>query len=112
MLQKECGIFGQYRVIDYYFRVEFQMRGSPHVHIFLWLENAPKYNKDNPFSRNACVKFIDEFITCSYSEINPFISFQTHKHKSQCYKTKGKNKRCRFNIPFPVFFANNHFGPI
>lgn len=111
MLQKECGIFGKYRVIDYYFRIEFQMRGSPHVHMFLWLENAPKYNKDNPFSRNASVKFIDEFITCSYNEINPYISFQTHKHKPQCYKTKGKNKRCRFNIPFPVFSQTTILDP-
>ena len=29
-------------VIDYWMRIEFQMRGSPHVHSFLWIDGAPK----------------------------------------------------------------------
>lgn len=32
--------FGKYRLIDYFRRVEFQHRGSPHCHVLLWLENA------------------------------------------------------------------------
>lgn len=33
--------FGKYRVADYFKRIEFQHRGSPHAHILLWLCNDP-----------------------------------------------------------------------
>ena len=35
------------KVNDYFYRVEFQQRGSPHIHILIWVEDAPKY-KENP----------------------------------------------------------------
>ena len=35
------------RVKYYAIRVEFQVRGSPHIHSFLWILNAPVLNKDN-----------------------------------------------------------------
>jgi hypothetical protein len=34
--------FSMYRVLDYFLRIEFQHRGSPHSYILLWLENDPK----------------------------------------------------------------------
>lgn len=30
------------KVTDYFFRVEFQMRGSPHIHCLFWVDEAPK----------------------------------------------------------------------
>ncbi|GFU18529.1 uncharacterized protein TNCV_4175361 [Trichonephila clavipes] len=33
--------FGLYRVLDYFLRIEFQHRSSPHAHVLLWLENDP-----------------------------------------------------------------------
>ncbi|CAF5065755.1 unnamed protein product, partial [Rotaria magnacalcarata] len=38
------------RLEDKYIRVEFQFRGSSHIHVFIWLNNAPKYHKNNPKS--------------------------------------------------------------
>lgn len=38
---KKFSPFGKYRVNNYFKRIEFQHRGSPHAHIFLWLDNAP-----------------------------------------------------------------------
>ena len=35
-----------YHVSEYFFRVEFQQRGAPHIHSLLWLKN--KENKDAP----------------------------------------------------------------
>ena len=29
-----------YSVSSYFYRVEFQMRGAPHIHCLVWLENA------------------------------------------------------------------------
>lgn len=40
-LKRTTGPFGKYRVIDFFRRVEFQHRGSPHCHMLLWLENSP-----------------------------------------------------------------------
>ena len=28
-------------ILDHFVRVEFQVRGSPHLHIFLWIKGAP-----------------------------------------------------------------------
>ena len=30
-------------IADYFYRVEFQQRGSPHIHALFWIENAPQY---------------------------------------------------------------------
>lgn len=35
------------KIKDFFYHVEFQQRGSPHVHCLFWVENAPKLNKDN-----------------------------------------------------------------
>lgn len=53
-----------YKITDYYWRTEFQTRGSPHVHGLLWIENAPIYDKFESNSINECTKFIDKLITC------------------------------------------------
>ncbi len=63
VLEAKNGPFGQYAIIDYYIRVEFQHRGSPHVHCLLWLKDAPEYIEGNQVSLNSCVAFIDQFIT-------------------------------------------------
>ena len=32
------GTFKDYAVVDYFWRVEFQARGSPHIHMLVWLK--------------------------------------------------------------------------
>ena len=32
---------------SYAVRVKFQVRGSPHIHSFIWILNAPKLSKDS-----------------------------------------------------------------
>lgn len=46
----------------YFYRVEFQQRGSPHVHCLFWVENAPKLLEDG---KQAVCDFIDKYVTCS-----------------------------------------------
>lgn len=55
--------FGKYRVVDYFKRIEFQHRGSPHAHILLWLANDPRetVSEDMPLT----VRLID--FLCSVS---------------------------------------------
>ncbi len=35
------------KVIDYFYRIEFQQRGSPHTHCLFWVENAPQVDRDD-----------------------------------------------------------------
>lgn len=49
------------KIKDYFYHVEFQQLGSPHVHCLFWVENSPKLNEDNDALVAA---FIDHYITC------------------------------------------------
>ena len=40
------GVLG--KVEQYYVKKEYQMRGAPHYHILLWIENAPVVGIDCP----------------------------------------------------------------
>lgn len=48
-------------ISDWFYRVEYQQRGSPHIHMLVWIENAPKCGQD---SDSIVTAFIDKIITC------------------------------------------------
>ena len=48
---------------DYFSRLEFQMRGSPHSHGLYWVENTPEFIEDCEPSEFMCCEFIDEYAT-------------------------------------------------
>ena len=52
------------KIKDYFYRVEFQQRGSPHVHYLFWVENAPTLDQHG---EEAVCEFIDKYVTCSIS---------------------------------------------
>ena len=54
------------KVIYYAICVEFQVRGIPHIHSFLWVLNAPILTKDNT---DAYVKFVDTVVRAYVPEI-------------------------------------------
>ena len=83
LMAKKKSPFGRYRVVDYFLRIEFQHRGSPHAHILLWLENTPA----NMLSNDAdVINMIDQLVSVSASEASGHIKLQTHKHTFTCYK--------------------------
>ena len=47
VLKSACDPIG--KVKDFFYRVEFQQRGSPHIHVLVWIENAPTL--ENKFRR-------------------------------------------------------------
>ena len=101
VLKNKCGPFAPYELIDYFVRVEFQHRGSPHVHCLLWLENAP--NIRTSVDMTAVELFIDQFITCESDEseeLNELVKFQNHRHSKSCRRNRRDVKICRFGIPF------------
>jgi len=84
----------------YYYRVEFQQRGSPHIHCVLWAKDAPKLPEATD---NDITQFVDKYISCKISndddELSQLVvSLQKHTHNKTCRKS---GKQCRFNFPRP-----------
>ena len=86
-------------VKNYVIKVEFQFRGSPHVHCFIWISNALQLTKDD---KEEYVAFIDRVIRAdlpdadSEPELHTLVSqYQVHVHSNSCRKYK--NVPCRFN---------------
>ena len=95
VLKDESNPVGE--ILDYFYRVEFQQRGSPHVHMLVWVKDAPVYNGSN---QGEVANFIDKHVTCKKDDEMPtLVNYQTHRHARTCRK-KGK-AICRFNFPLP-----------
>ena len=101
LLKSENGPFAPYKIVETYYRIEFQSRGSAHVHSLIWLEGAPKYDQENIDSKRACEEFIDKFTTCTAADqsLRHLINLQYHKHSKTCKRTKEDVNICRFGIP-------------
>ena len=89
---------------NYVYRVEFQKRGSPHVHGLLWINDAPQLGVN---SREEIINYIDSCISCSLDvseENKKYVKLQVHRHsKKTCLKKIHGKKVCRFGIPiFPM----------
>ena len=92
-------------VLNYFWRIEFQMRGSPHIHSLWWIEGAPDLNTEE--GRAAAPFFIDQYITTHVPSLEEdqdlrqkVTSYQTHRHTQTCrkYGANGQHK-CRFDFP-------------
>ena len=89
------------KIIDYFFRVEYQQRGSPHIHMMVWCEDAPIYGETSDV--DVC-DFINKYVTCRNhqeedNEMKDLTSLQNHRHSSTCKKKREKS--CRFGYPKP-----------
>lgn len=92
------------KVVDYFHRVEFQQRGSSHMHCLYWVKNAPNVEHEG---EEAVCNFIDRYVTCAIPTENDdaelrktVLEVQQHskKHSKSCKK---KGTECRFNFPRP-----------
>lgn len=84
-------------IVDYFYRVEFQHRGSPHIHMVVWVKDAPDVMSANALQ---IASFIDKHICCKKDHtMSELVNYQTHRHARTCRK-KGKSI-CRFNFPLP-----------
>ena len=88
-------------LVDYFYRVEFQQRGSPHIHCLLWIKDSPKIEGD----AEDVIEFIDKYISCSKptmeydEEMSALVANQMHRHSHTC--RKGRKFQCRFGFPKP-----------
>lgn len=58
---KNHPFFIDYIVTNYFFKIEFQRGGLPHLHTLLWLENFPSI--DTLEGRQSIIEFIDKFLS-------------------------------------------------
>ena len=81
-------------------RIEFQFRGSPNAHCFIWIKKCPILNEENI---GDFIRFIDKHVsavlpdpvTCPVLH-NLVKTYQAHTHSKTCRKYK--NLACRFNF--------------
>lgn len=85
------------QIKDSFYRIEFQQRGSPHVHMLLWIKDAPNILSHE---YQEVAEFINKYVSCNKDGADPsLVNYQTHRHARTCMK---KNKPiCRFNFPIP-----------
>lgn len=131
------GPFKDNPVIDYFWRIEFQYRGSPHIHLVAWNQNAPLFNKDlkdDEYEANnaRCIDFIDKYISIERPQMSIVnedeyefrqtfkqnlrsvpIKFQTHVHKSNCLlKDENKKEVCKYGFPWPIMDITHILEPL
>ena len=76
-------------ITDHVIKIEFQMRGTPHAHCLLWVEDAPKISRD---PNNVVCAFIDKYISATTpptthesSHDNAIVTrLQKHSHSDYC----------------------------
>ena len=95
-IKSSCHPIGE--VVDFFYRVEFQQRGSPHIHGIFWIKNAPEYGKD---CDEDIIKFVDSYVSCKADsdDLSNLVNLRRHKHSKTC-KKRG-HPICRFNFPLP-----------
>ena len=88
------------KLLNFFDHVEFQHRGSPHIHSLLRIENAPHYENN---SDAEIINYIDSIISCqkmTNNDNNKSIELQIHKHSKSCIKKVNNTKKCRFGAPW------------
>ncbi|KAK0139103.1 ATP-dependent DNA helicase PIF1 [Merluccius polli] len=92
-------------VVDFFYRVEFQHRGSPHIHCLVWVEDAPKFEEDD--DQIVC-NFVSKYITAQlpdprtqpelYKKVTE-VQIHSKNHTRTCFKSLSSG--CRFGFPKP-----------
>lgn len=86
-----------HELVDFWWRVEFQLRGSPHIHMIVWCKDMPDFNSPEG------INLLESIITCEIpendSELKDLVTrLQTHRHTHTCYSHRSPNS-CRFGFP-------------
>ena len=96
------------KVSDWFARIEMQLRGSPHTHMPLWIDGAPKYNgkKTDEKTILKIIEMCDKYITTRFPSKEEdtilhyiIVEVQSHSrnHSKSCLKFH--KTICRFGFP-------------
>ena len=94
-LKKAPSVLGG-KLQHYFFRVEFQKRGAPHVHSLLWVDGVPRAS-----DRDAFIEWVNRVVRARYpteaedptGEMRELVELcQVHRHTFTC-QTTAENKK-------------------
>ena len=91
------------KIVYYALRIEFQMRGSPHLHALIWTDDCPKLTHE---TKQEYIDYVQAYLADRDTdpELYELVKkYQTHSHSKTCRKYK--NIACRFN--FGQFFTDS-----
>ena len=98
-------------ISDWFYRVEYQQRGSPHIHMLIWLDGAPEFQVKSDTQVTA---YIDNIVTCQKPTDSPellnLVNRQVHRHSHTC--RKNTKTECRFNYPQPPMSQTKILYPL
>ena len=105
-------------ITDHFWRVEFQRRGSPHVHMLLWVEGAPVVEENmTEVDKVTVAQWVSRYVSTEIpkepGELRDLVlRLQQHAHTPTCTRTKkGTVNHCRFHFPRPVCEATRFVTP-
>ena len=126
-----------YELEDYFWRVEFQHRGSGHIHFLGWIKAAPKLPEVTPSNleeqekynqiMDDCINFIDHLITAERPEFDLLVDdiykketksvdiakYQTHKCWENCrIQNSYGNIICKYGFPWPILKKTHILHPL
>ena len=94
------------KIVYYALCIEFQVRGSPHLHALIWTSDCPKLSHN---TKQQYIKYIDQHVQAYLPDKDKDLElyelvkkYQTHSHSKTCRKYK--NISCRFE--FGQFFTD------
>ena len=92
-------------VLDFFWRIEFQLRGSPRVHSMWWIKDAP--NLYTAAGRPIAPQYISVNIPSQDCEElrSLVLRVQQHHHTATCQKVTQRLRsviNCRFDFPQPL----------
>ena len=77
-------------IVDFFYRVEFQERGSSQIHALFWVKDAHQYEQN---ANEEIIHFVDKYITSKNdqsNEMRELVSVQTHRHAKTRKKVVSK----------------------
>ena len=87
-------------ISNWFYRVEYQQRGSPHIHMLMWLDGAPEFQVK---SDAEVTGFIHNIITfqkpTDHPELLSLVNRQVNRHSHS--SRKNAKAEGRFNYPQP-----------
>ena len=97
-------LLGEDKVEYYAYRIEFQLRGMPHVHGVIWLKKSTVNHfmkEDGTLDQDNIKNLIEDWISCSITTSNTNLNklvqeVNMHRHTKSCKKNTGN---CRFHFP-------------
>jgi hypothetical protein len=88
------------KIVDYFYKDEFQQRGTPHTHMAVYVKNAPILGVNS--DQEIC-DFADRYVTTSSERASvENLEAQQHQHsKRYCLRKSavGNSLYCRFGFP-------------